>query len=340
MLPFTFQTSLPQIDPNLGIGQAIKNWQAVRANSLANQLAQEKVKNPMFGQGLTGPAGQIMGLESIRHQFGENSPQYQEAQKLFNSQMNLANQRANYFGANVEYKNLPQISKLQLAQQQANQAGNTQNASEIQGSKQKAITTSQNINRATYGDVVKKTINQIPLSTLQNFSGVSGDANLAWNKIMNIVGHPSDDYNTYKTFQNTTLPLLREQLTKFYGGSVQPDAQKELDTLANPTSWSDNPTIVKQSLSNLQNLINKESGVYDQSVNQSVPQGNKANIPGINPSSSSLGGPTPEVSLTAPSVQAASSAGTVQMKAPNGRIYEVPQSDVSSMSAQGGVIVG
>lgn len=321
---FSFQTSLPQINPSLGIMSGLSNAQGVYGQYLRNnlinsqnQLLQEKIKNPILGQSLTGPAGQIMGLEYIRKLFGDNSPQYAQAQNLFKSQLNLANQRANYFGSNVEYKNLPEIAKLQLAQNQANQSGNFQNANEIQGAKQKAMTTSNNINRATYGDVVKKTINQIPLSTLENFAGGSGEARLGLDKLMNLFGKPSDEYNSYQTFQNTTLPLLREQLTKFYGGSVQPDAQKELDTLANPTSWKDNPTIVRQSLNNLQNLINQESGVYDQSVNQSVPQGDMANIQGLS-----------------------SNNNTVKMKAPNGNVYEVPQSDVNTLKSQGGVIIG
>lgn len=300
------QAKMPYIAPS-----AQASLQLLKAQ---DELTQKRAQNPMIGNGLTGPAAQIQGLNYIKQQYGVNSPEYQNAMKLFNSQLNLANERANYFGSNTQYKNLPNIVKLQMAQKAAQ--GNPTAVSQDQGAIQKAVGTTANLNRSTYGDAIRQTLNSIPVNVLQKYSGPNGNAQLIKDRISNLLGYAPPSYNTYQTFMNSTMPLLKGQMTKFYGGSVQPEAQKELDNLANPTNWQSNPQIVKQSLQNLQNIFNKEAKTFSQAANTGAPAYKPANIPGLNATT------------------------TVMIKAPNGQIYHVPTSDLQNALNAGGKQIG
>lgn len=75
------------------------------------QRQQAMSKLPGGGQVYPGAAGQVQGLEFVRQLYGENSPQYQEAQRILNQTLALQNARAQYFSANVGLKNVPTQEK-------------------------------------------------------------------------------------------------------------------------------------------------------------------------------------------------------------------------------------
>jgi hypothetical protein len=74
----------PNIQANMGLANA-------QTAQLYNQI-----QNPMFGKIMPGPAGQIQGLEFIRRQYGENSPQYQQAKSMVDMNMQSAQSRIGY----------------------------------------------------------------------------------------------------------------------------------------------------------------------------------------------------------------------------------------------------
>jgi hypothetical protein len=157
-----------------------------------------------------------------------------------------------------------------------------QDAQQTEGAIKKQTSDAAVRDRATYANAITKTLDTIPVDSLEHYAGGSGRVNLMEDRLGNFLGQKtSPQYNDYQSFMNTTMPFLKGQITKFYGGSVQPAAQRELDILGNPTNWKSNPGIVRSSLKKLQDLFNSEAGTFSTAASKGTQNFVPAKIPGL-----------------------------------------------------------
>jgi len=77
-----------QIQANLQSQEAMNQLRQMQAKK-----QEQQAQLPGGGAPLTGAAGQVQGLESLKHQFGEQSPQYRLAQNIMESQMSRGRAR-------------------------------------------------------------------------------------------------------------------------------------------------------------------------------------------------------------------------------------------------------
>lgn len=144
-------TRTPPADPfssGIKLAQNIQNLRTSRAKlpfvgpqakatlGLTEAEAEQKAalaKDPLGGQILPGPAGQVQGLEKLKAKFGITSPTYQQALGAFNATVKLQNARSDYYEANHWLKNVPVINKTQMyAQFQSDQAQRQQQGVPVQ----------------------------------------------------------------------------------------------------------------------------------------------------------------------------------------------------------------
>lgn len=84
---------------NAGLANSQNIFNSLVHNRLedAQTLREKKMAElPFGGANVPGPAGQIVGLEMIRQQYGDNSPQYKQAQQAFGLSQNSIGSRINY----------------------------------------------------------------------------------------------------------------------------------------------------------------------------------------------------------------------------------------------------
>jgi len=77
------------------------------------------------GRWAPGAAGIVQGLEYIKGQYGEDSPQYKKAQKFADIGAEAQQARGDYYKANLAFKNLPADQKQQLIQEMQKETGMT-----------------------------------------------------------------------------------------------------------------------------------------------------------------------------------------------------------------------
>lgn len=263
----------------------------VDANGFPSDQQLMNIAGAQLYPSLTGAAGDALSMQKLGLIAGTNSDTYKNADAQYQANIQkLTNQGA------------PNLGKLQALYQKQISNNQTDEALQTAAQIQKLTGTTQDINRAVYGDAIRKTLNNIPVVALQHYAGSQGVLHLAQDKIANLFGKAPPIYNTYEAFQNSVVPLLKGQMTKFYGGSVQPEAQNELDSMVSPGGWQSNPNIVQQSLQKLQDIFNTEAETFTNAANKGVGPFTNAQIPGLanSPGSSSVAAPANSQASTQP----------------------------------------
>lgn len=231
----------------------------IGARNAAAKLDLARVNNPFMGQVFPGPGGQIQGLEFIRQQYGENSPQYQQAQEAFKSNLNMQEQRAKYFGANTEYKNMPTLQRYQAEYDKALESGNTIMANRIKSAMNKISGTAQAQDRATGAQTLLDEFNKIPLDTISQFAGPIGQVKAFGQNIIGSVGLTrSPESMEYETFKQVTVPFLADQLRQSLKTSVVPGyVYKMLAPLVDPTSkvFGNSPTQARSNMAKSREIL-------------------------------------------------------------------------------------
>lgn len=105
---------------------------------------------------------------------------------------------------------------------------------------------------------------------IAQYAGVKGRTSAEVDKWLGSVFSKKNPkaYQRYRTFITTRAPALAHELVRQYGGSMTTPQLHEADTLANPISWSGNPTQVINHLQSLANLISEQANVLQESSGQ------------------------------------------------------------------------
>ena len=235
----------------------LANAQALRNEELANL--------PFAGRQIPGAPGRALGLELIKRKYGENSPQYIEAKKLYD--LEIKNTKSN-----IAYRASLQASQPKryatqtgkLAQEEAEveqgympgstssgQAGiklSPEQQDKLQGFyglKQIKDVTDTNVRqRIIYATNMEQTLKSINPDDLTAYSGLKGGLQLSKDKAASLRGEKIPKFEKYEKAL-TAAEALAKQVRQFYGDSITAGVQKGLKEITNPSSWLLHPDIAK-----------------------------------------------------------------------------------------------
>lgn len=126
--------------------------------------------------------------------------------------------------------------------------------------------------RVMFATNIEKTLRDIGDPTFFNeFTGLGGQARLLQEKAKAAVGQPvSPEFVKWNDFVKVQARMLAGQIRQFYGESIQPEINRELQQMSNPTYWYANPELAYSQLNRLINLVRQEAQTYNKSLNAPV----------------------------------------------------------------------
>jgi len=261
----------------------LKNAQAKRENALAEL--------PFGGASVPGPAGQVLGLEMIRQKYGDDSPQYQQAKKVFQLSQDSTNSRIFYqnrLANTLPVRILTNQGKSFVEQSNVNQgasptgtpigqpvvpgapgynpsAPNTPQGNQYGLERTKRNVPASVLQKNIYASNIEKTLGNIDPEALTQYSGLSGALKKAMEQGKAPFGKESDDYDKYNANLNSAK-LLAKQVRQFYGDSIQPSVAENLERLSSPSTWRNNPKLAKDLFNNFKTILSQEMSTYRQAT--------------------------------------------------------------------------
>lgn len=119
--------------------------------------------------------------------------------------------------------------------------------------------------RNLFATNIDKTISYINPQALTQYGGIKGQWNKGIETIKSAFGKESPQYDEYVKSANA-VKLLTKQIRQFYGDSIQPSVQENLEKLNNPSTWSNNPQLAKQLLEQTMDILGNELGTYREAL--------------------------------------------------------------------------
>lgn len=131
--------------------------------------------------------------------------------------------------------------------------------------RQKLTSDTQARNRNLFATNIEKTISYIDPEALTQFGGLKGQVKLQREKALASVGKESEAYDKYVESLNA-VKLMTKQMRQFYGDSIQPHVQENLEKLNNPSTWSTNPRLARRLFDQTKDILENELGTYRQAL--------------------------------------------------------------------------
>ena len=126
----------------------------------------------------------------------------------------------------------------------------------------KGATTTKQYDRDTAGAQADNTINNLLESepAMEYYTGAQGRSRLLRDKLKASSGEKVPMYKEYSEYLKNA-ELLSSQIRQFYGDSIQPEAMRKLESLANPSSWDKDPITARNSLNAFIKTFRQERGI-------------------------------------------------------------------------------
>ena len=254
--------------------------QADLKSKLAQAARSQQLASQPFGGMLSGVAKEAYGLELLKNKYGEDNPLYQMAKNSYDTKARAMEGLTNYrenLAQTAGTRSLSSFGKLQQEEADAD-AGfepgtnrqhqiSPERREELLGQyallRQKAATDADTRKRTLLASNIDKTINTIKPSNLTRFAGLNGAMELRKQEVKAATnpGTESEEYRQYLEAANNAK-LLSKQVRQFYGDSIQPSMLENLEKLANPSTWKNNPEIATRLYKSFTNLLKQETGTY------------------------------------------------------------------------------
>lgn len=229
---------------------------------------------------LAGPAKEAYSLELLKNQLGEDSPAYQTAKQQYDLEQESQKGLNTYRQGLAESMNKRSSSNLGKLNQEEDDVllgfePNTNRQNEITPerqeellgqyalAKQKVSTDTDTRKKALFASNIDKTVDSINKEDLTRFAGLNGAIKLKQQEAKAITnpGSESEEYRKYLESANKAQ-LLAKQVRQFYGDSIQPAMLQQLQKLANPATWRNNPEIASRLFDSFTGLLKQETGTY------------------------------------------------------------------------------
>lgn len=262
-----------------------KTWSDVGLNNANTSRVNAESQMPFGGKEVGGAIGQSMWLNYIGKKYGQNSPEYVSAknaydldqqktqtlnkyrsgltdtmQKRFASPLaKLQQEKADIMNGYMPGTNTPLPPEQQQSLLDQNELDTLKVTSDAKAREKSRFATN-----------IDNTINNINTKDLLQYGGIQGQANLKKDMLSSAIGKPSDNYIRYQKAL-TNAQLLSKQVRQFYGDSIQPKVGEELQELANPATWLNNPQVAQAKYNAFVKTLGQETGTYKKSLKSTAP---------------------------------------------------------------------
>jgi hypothetical protein len=127
--------------------------------------------------------------------------------------------------------------------------------------RQKNVSDVDTRKRNLFATNIEKTLNNINVDDLTQYAGLKGGIEMKKQQGLASVGKQSAAYDK---FQNslTAADFLASQVRQFYGESIQPEMRQKLESLTNPSTWTNNPKLATQLFNQTKNILGQEMQTY------------------------------------------------------------------------------
>jgi hypothetical protein len=255
------------------------------AQGLQNALRQAQAKKlqqeseaPLGGAVVPGALGQALWLHKIKQEYGEKSPQFQDAKRAFDAELEqkqYLNQYRNALTENAGKRFSTNLGKQEQeikeieeghvpgtgGKQELNPTDQQAMLDRYKLNRQKGISDTQTRQRALFASNVDKTLAEINPEDLTQYGGIKGQAKLKTDELAAGLGSPSEGYQKYQKAL-TLSTLLAKQVRQFYGDSITPGVQEKLAMLTSPASWKNDPVTALGNFKTFKNILQKETETY------------------------------------------------------------------------------
>jgi len=135
---------------------------------------------------------------------------------------------------------------------------------------QKTVTDPAVRQKTLFAQNIDKTLAQINPEHLAKFSDVFGGAKYLGEKGLSAAGMAPQEYKDYE-LSAKAAKMLSKQVRQFYGDSIQPEMEAQLEELANPARWSTDPELMKDQFNQFKKILQSETGTYQQALKSTRP---------------------------------------------------------------------
>lgn len=260
-------------------GAPVRAAQAAKFGAEAER-ASKQAQLPFGGTSLPGPAGKYMALETIKQQYGEESPQYQQALKAYTLEQDRSQGILDYQASlisSADKRFASPMGKTAMEEQdiiQGVRPGSTATGGEgipISPERQQELSSryAQKIIKDTTDPGIRQqalaatnmhnTMHNLPVDDLVAYSGPQGAIELINDKRLSLKGKAPEKLRKYEEAM-TASKTLAKQVRQFFKDSITPGVQQALGELTNPTSWLQSPEIAKDKYNKFVDILTTESG--------------------------------------------------------------------------------
>ena len=277
----------PQVG-TFGSQEMINGLMENRLRRAQAERQEAMAKLPFGGVTVPGEAGKIAGLEMIKQKYGENSEQYKMALQAFNLGQKSIGSRAGYQDAlsntvglryttpegrgMIEQSNVSQgaspsgtpvgVPAVPGSPPYKSPYGNNQEAAgQYELERLKKNIPSPVLQKNLYATNIDKTLDNLNVDDLTQYSGLKGVANRASDAASASAGNAPARYVKYQEAL-TAADTLAKQVRQFYGDSITPSVQVGLRELTNPSSWMNNPKVAKAKYEKFKSILQQETQTY------------------------------------------------------------------------------
>lgn len=254
--------------------------QADRAKLLAAGVKKEVVDTlyPDESQNLTGLPQEYASYDALERRHGKDHPLVQQTKRALDARLEAQEQMTKNREKYLETADKRASTALGKAQQELEEAragflpgtnGTVQLTPEQQQAVvqqyelkiQKEVSDQDSRKRALFASNIDKTIKQIDVDSLVQYSGAMGAINKKLEQGKALTGNESEEYAKY--LENlTAVETLAMQVRQFYGESITPSAKKAIDDLVNPATWASNPRLAKRQFEKIKDILELETETF------------------------------------------------------------------------------
>jgi hypothetical protein len=101
---------------------------------------------------------------------------------------------------------------------------------------------------------------------ITRYSGLSGLARRASDRMGAYAGSSDKGYEDYTTFVNVTVPTIADKVRQSYGTSIDPKMFTILKNVSNPVNWKNNPKMAISNWNQLRKLLQQQGTIYNNAI--------------------------------------------------------------------------
>lgn len=247
-------------------------------------LDREKLYSPK-AQSLVGLPREYADLERVKEIYGEDSYVYQEAKRALESRLAAQSSMIDYrekMNESADKRFSTSLGKhaLELEDIKAGFVPGTNRQVQIQTREeqkkllgqwelkvQRDVTDPKTRERVLFAKNIDKTIKNINIDDLVQFSGLAGAGAKTFEELKSSLGYPSDAYKRYAQAK-VGVDLLAKQMRQFYGDSISPTVADGLKIITNPSSWKNSPEVAKLAYEQLVSILQQEEETFRDSLQE------------------------------------------------------------------------